>query len=151
MSDDLLQLNRQHAEGHSKYVYFLLAATGAALGYALQKLDGATYDSQVWFGLVAIACWLVSFFCGCKHVTTIQSVIMSNFQMLQLQHGSHPMQPQSQAEMKIAWEVTTSALESKNNTAQLFFRLQFWLLAVGVLLFATWRVLLLLNTARGAL
>ena len=47
MSEDyLLHLNKQHAENHSKYVYFLLAATGAALGYALQKLDASTYSGS---------------------------------------------------------------------------------------------------------
>lgn len=135
MSDDssLLHLNRIHADGHSKYVYFLLAATGAALGYALQKLDGATLNWPVWFGLASIAAWLVSFLCGCKHITSIQSAILSNYQLIQLQSGSHPMQPQSQEEMQIAWSVTTNALESKNKKAQLLFRLQFWMLATGVL------------------
>jgi hypothetical protein len=149
MSDDsyLLHLNRTHAEGHSKYVYFLLAATGAALGYALQKLDNSTLNWQVWFGLIAIAAWLVSFFCGCRHITTIQSAINSNYQLIQLQQGNHPMQPQSHEEMQIAWQVTTKALDSKNSKAQLFFRLQFWLLAIGVLLFATWRVLVLLGAS----
>lgn len=150
MSDDLLHLNRTHAEGHSKYVYFLLAATGAALGYALQKLDSSTLNMQVWFGLAAIACWLISFLCGCRHITTIQSTILSNYQLLQLQQGSHPMQPRSQEERQIAWSVTANAIESKNNRAQLFFRLQFWLLAIGVMLFATWRVLVLVGASPGA-
>jgi hypothetical protein len=152
MSDDshLLHLNRTHAEGHSKYVYFLLAATGAALGYALQKLDSSTLNTQVWFGLAAIACWLISFFCGCRHITKIQSAILSNYQLIQLQQGSHPMQPRSPEETLIAWSVTTSAIESKNNKAQLFFRLQFLFLAIGVLLFATWRVLALFEASPGA-
>ena len=150
MSDELIHLNRIHAEEHSKYVYFLLAATGAALGYALQKLDSSVFDRAVWLGLGAIASWLMSFFCGCKHVTAIQSAIQSNFQLVQLQQGNHPMQPRSPQEMEIAWRITNKALVSKNNTAQLFFQFQFWLLAVGVLLFATWRVVVLVGTAHAA-
>jgi hypothetical protein len=148
MSDELIHLNKLHADG--KYVYFLLAATGAALGYALQKLDSSTFNNHVWFGLSAIACWISSLFLGCKHITTVQSVILSNSHLLQLQQGNHPMQPQSAQEMEIAWRVTNKALERKNSRAQLLFRLQFWSLAVGVLLFATWRVLILLGTAQGA-
>jgi len=152
MSDNsyLLHLNRTHADGHSKYVYFLLAATGAALGYGLQKLDSSAVNSQVWFGLGAIGFWLVSLFCGCKHIIAIQSAILSNYQLVQLQQGNHPMQPQSQEKLQIAWLVTSNALESKNSKAQLFFRLQFWLLAIGVLLFATWRVAVLFGVSRGA-
>ena len=150
MSDELIHLNKLHAEGHSKYVYFLLAATGAAFGYALQKLDSSVFNCQVWFGLAAIACWLVSLFCGCKHITTIQLAILSNSHLLQLQQGNHPMQPNSQQGLEIAWKITSEALESKNNRAQLFFRLQFWLLAIGVLLFSTWRVVVLIGTAHSA-
>ena len=151
MSEDyLLHLNKQHAENHSKYVYFLLAATGAALGYALQKLDASTYSGSAWLGLAAIGLWLGSFFCGCKHITTIQSAIMSNYQLMQLNSGVHPLQPRSQEEMQIAWEVTSGALENKNNQAQLFFRAQFWLLAFGVLLFAAWRILMFVGASQGA-
>jgi hypothetical protein len=145
MAEDsaLLHLSRTHAEGQSKYVYFLLAATGAALGYALQKLDSSPLNLQTWFGLGAIASWLVSFFCGCKHITTIQSAILSNYILVQLQEGSHPRQPQSQQEMEVAWSVTNKSLESKNKKAELLNRFQFWLLALGVLLFSIWRVVLL--------
>ena len=147
---DLLHLNRVHADGHSKYVYFLLAATGAALGYGLQKLDGSVLSWHVWLGLAAISAWLLSFFCGCKHKTAIQSAISSNYQLLQLQNGNHPAQPQSEEEMRIAWAVTTNALESKNNKAQLLFNLQFWLLSAGILLFAIWRITVLFNAPQGA-
>jgi hypothetical protein len=150
MSDELLHLNKLHADGHSKYVYFLLAATGAALGYALQKLDTSTFNCQVLFGLAAITCWLVSLFYGCKHITTIQSAILSNSHLLQLQQGNHPMQPDSREGFEIAWKITSNSLESKNNRAQLFFRLQFWSLAIGVLLFATWRVVILVGAAQSA-
>jgi hypothetical protein len=150
MSDELLHLNRIHADEHSKYVYFLLAATGAALGYALEKLDGSTFDCKVWFGLSAIAVWLVSFFCGCKHITKIQSAILSNYLLVQLQQGSHPMQPQSPEGIQSALKITGEALESKNKSARLYFLLQFWLLAIGVLLFSAWRVLILWGASNGA-
>ena len=143
MSDDLIHLNKAHADGHSKYVYFLLAATGAALGYALQKLDAANLDQVVWLGLSAIACWLVSFLLGCRHIVSIQAAIDTNFQLLQLTQGSHPRQPSSQEELSIAWTAGTQALDSLNRTAQAYFRWQFRLLALGVVMFTSWRVLVL--------
>src|SRR5690606_13658826 len=115
MPDDLLHLHRAHADGHSKYVYFLLAATGAALGYALTKLDASVPSGPVWLGLAAIVGWLASFLFGCLHISKIQATIFSNYQLLQLQHGSHPMQPNSIEELAIAQSVTKQAIEAKNN------------------------------------
>lgn len=150
MSDKTLHLNRVHADGHSKYVYFLLAATGAALGYALQKLDGSEVDWAIWFGLGAIALWLVSFWLGCKHISNIQSAIWANFQLLQLSDGSHPNQPASLDELAIARSAAAQALTYRNNAAQMFFNWQFRLLALGVLSFTTWRVLVLFGVPAGA-
>lgn len=147
MSDKTLHLNRVHADGHSKYVYFLLAATGAALGYALQKLDGSDVDWTIWFGLGAIACWLLSFWLGCKHIANVQSAIWINFDLLQLSEGTHPNQPSSVEELVIAQTAAARALTNKNNAAQSFFNWQFRLLAFGVFLFTTWRVLVLFGVA----
>ncbi|WP_368561933.1 hypothetical protein [Pseudoxanthomonas sp. UTMC 1351] len=147
MSDELIHLNRVHADGHSKYVYFLLAATGAALGYALQKLDGSTPDWVVWLGLGAISSWLLSFLLGCKHVMSIQSAIETNFQLLQFTDGSHPQQPSSPEELAIAWAAGNEALTSQNKRAKAFFDWQFRLLSLGVLLFTAWRVLILFGAA----
>lgn len=65
----------------------------------------------------------------------------SNYLLLQLQQGTHPAQPRGQQENQIALEVTRQAIETANNTARTFFRLQFWLLSFGVLIFTVWRVL----------
>jgi hypothetical protein len=143
-------LNRVHADGHSKYVYFLLAATGAGLGYALQKLDAAAVDWTVWFGLGAIGRWLLSFLLGCKHITRIQSAINTNFQLLQLSEGSHPEQPSSQEALAIAWAAGNEALTSQNKRAKLFFDWQFRLLGFGAALFTAWRVLVLFGFAGNA-
>jgi hypothetical protein len=150
MSDELIHLNRVHDDGHSKYVYFLLAATGAALGYALQKLDSATLDWTIWLGLGSIACWLLSFLLGCKHITSIQSAINTNFQLLQIANGSHPTQPSSQEELAIAWAAGNQALTTQNSRAKYFFDWQFRLLALGVLLFTAWRILILFGVAGSA-
>ncbi|MCR6686073.1 hypothetical protein [Pseudoxanthomonas sp.] len=145
MSDKLIHLNRVHADGHSKYVYFLLAATGAALGYALGKLDSTPVDCTVWLGLAAIASWLLSFWLGCKHVTSIQSAIWLNAEVLQLEEGTHPNQPSSMEATAIAKAAAASALEARNNRAAALFNWQFKTLALGVLLFTAWRVVFLLG------
>jgi hypothetical protein len=139
--ETLLHLNRIHSDSQSKYVYFLLAATGASLAYGLQKLDGVALTWWASPGLLALGLWLLSLFSGCKHVTSVQSVMYSNYLLLQLQQGAHPAQPRTPQETQIAIGITRKAIETKNNTARTFFRLQFWLLFFGVLIFTAWRVL----------
>jgi hypothetical protein len=134
MSEELRHLNRIYAEEHSKYVYFLLAATGAALGYALQKLDSATYNPLVWFGLVSIASWLLSFLFGCKHLIAIKVAIFCNYELLKLDRSVHSHK---------LFEVTYAAIQSSNEKANSFFNWQFRLLAFGVVTFTAWRVALL--------
>jgi hypothetical protein len=141
MSDEmLLQLNRQHAEGMAKYTYFLLAASGAALAYALNDLKGEALSWVVAPALISVLLWLGSFFCGCRQINYVQSALNSNYQLLQLHAGTHPAQPRHPQEFQIAAEVTKAAIDSKNNSAAMFYRLQFWFLGAGACSFALWRV-----------
>jgi|ThiBioDrversion2_2_1062182.scaffolds.fasta_scaffold40089_1 hypothetical protein len=138
---DLRELYRLHSDGQSKYVYFLLAATGAALGYGLQKLDGLPISWWVAPGLLALAFWLASFFCGCKRITWVHSAIYANYALLQLKHGLHPEQPAHPQAAQAAADGTRSAVERNTNRARTYQRLQFRLLALGVALFVAWRII----------
>ncbi|WOD14058.1 hypothetical protein [Paraburkholderia kirstenboschensis] len=53
------ELWKRHHDGQDKYTYFLLAAAGAAIGYALQKADGDK-----------LSMWLIPFF-GAPGVTIV--------------------------------------------------------------------------------
>jgi len=137
---ELRELHRLHSDGQSKYTYFLLAAAGAAMGYGLQKLEGIPLSWQVAFGLLAIGLWLGSFFCGCKRISWVHSSIYANYSLLQLQHGLHPEQPPHPQATEAAMAGTRSAIERNVNSARFYYRLQFWLLALGVGFFIAWRV-----------
>jgi hypothetical protein len=138
---ELHELHRQYTDSQSKYVYFLLAAAGAALGYALQKLEGLALSWDVALALVAIGCWLVSFLCGCKRITWTQSTMYANFTLLQLQYGLHPEQPPTAQHTQAAVSGVRTAIERNSNSASTYYTLQFWFLAAGVLAFIAWRVL----------
>ncbi|WP_146092597.1 hypothetical protein [Xanthomonas arboricola] len=143
MSDQLLHLNRAHLDGQSKYTYFLLAATGAALGYALQKIDGSTFHWTVYFGLAAVGSWLVSFLLGCMHLTSIQSALGKNFEYLQFRKGSHPTQPLPPQLITMACEALLTGIHRANSRAHRAYQWQFRFLATGVLSFVAWRILIL--------
>ena len=138
---DLRELYKLHSDSQSKYVYFLLAAAGAALGYGLQKLDGLPISWWVAPGLLALASWLASFFCGCKRVTWVHSAIYANYALLQLKNGLHPEQPAHPLAAQAAMDGTRSAVERNTNNARIYQRLQFWFLAAGVALYVAWRII----------
>jgi hypothetical protein len=138
---DLRELYRLHSDSQSKYVYFLLAATGAALGYGLQKLDGLPISWWVAPGLLALALWLASFFCGCKRITWVHSAVYANHVLLQLKHGLHPEQPAHPQAAQAAIDGTRSAIERNTNNTRTYQKLQFWFLELGVASFVAWRII----------
>ncbi len=141
---NLRELYRVHAEGQHRYVYFLLAASGAALGYGLQKLDGTPLSWGNALGVVAVVCWLLSFLWGCKRITAMQNAVYANYAMLQLKHGVHPEQPPPQL-ISVAAEAVRSAVEGHNAKANKYFHLQFRLLGIGTASFVLWRLLVMVS------
>ena len=143
MSDTsgISELYRLHSDGQSKYVYFLLAAAGASMGYGLQQLDGLSLDRTNALGVIAVLFWLLSFFFGCKRITWVHSAIYANYSLLQLRQGVHPDQPPHPELTEAAIRGVRTAVETTTNKAARYTKLQFWSLAIGVLLFVGWRIL----------
>ncbi len=133
-------LHKAHQTGQEKYTYFLLAAAGAAIGFAVQKTDGLLLT---WWLLpvgLATLCWGLSFFCGCKNVVWVQTSISANYSLLQLKQGSHPDQPPHPELVQAAISGVHSALTTNGNKAQFYGAWQFRFLIAGAILFIVWRV-----------
>lgn len=140
-NSDLQQIQKLHFESQNRYVYFLLAATGAALGYALQKLDGLAITWWVSPGLLAVFCWLASFYAGCLRITSTHRAIHFNYTSLQLQRGVHLKQPKDPIATQQAIETTKAQTNANLQKSSRCLTIQFWLLAVGVAAFVVWRIL----------
>jgi hypothetical protein len=140
-NNDLLELYKQHQASQDKYTYFLLAAAGAAIGFAVQKTDGLLLSWWLAPVGLAILCWGFSFFCGCKNIAWVQSSIYANNSLLQLKAGVHPEQPPHQELTAIAISGVRSALDTNVTTAQFFGVWQFRLLIAGAVFFIVWRLL----------
>ncbi|SCU94297.1 conserved membrane hypothetical protein [Cupriavidus necator] len=143
--DNALELYKQHQTINEKHTYFLLAAAGAAIGFAVQKTEGLLLSWWLTPVALAILLWGISFYCGCKHVTAWQSVMRVNADLLKLQSGTHPIQPRSSVEMKVALEAVTSALDRGVDRAARYQRLQFYLLVFGAVFFIIWRALVMVR------
>ena len=77
-------------ESQSKYTYFLLAAAGAAIGFALTQTQDESLACSQWPLELAVFLWGSSFFCGCRHLTYVNSTLYANVVLLKIESGQHP-------------------------------------------------------------
>jgi hypothetical protein len=68
LNEDLNSLGARLAEELSKYIYFLLAASGAAIAYALEQVEGKVLSKDLIFVILALHAWCGSFYSGVRHL-----------------------------------------------------------------------------------
>jgi hypothetical protein len=141
IDDDIAEIHRAHREGQQGYTYFLLSASGAAIGFAVVRTDALALS---WWLLpvgLAILSWGLSFYCGCKNLVWVQSSLYANFNLLLLRRGSHPEQPPHPELTAAAVTGVLQALQQNGQSAQFYAVWQFRLLLSGAVLFIGWRVI----------
>jgi hypothetical protein len=139
--DPYLQvLHKAHSDSQDKYTYFLLAAAGAAIGFAVQKTEGLMLSWWLLPVAAATLLWAISFYFGCKNVDWVQRAMSANFTLLQLKQGTHPDQPPHPQLFEAAVSGVTSALQGNVERASFYARWQFFTLIAGAVCFISWRV-----------
>ena len=137
----ITELHKAHQTGQEKYTYFLLAAAGAAIGFAVQKTEGLALSWWLFPVGIASICWAASFYCGCKNLTWVQTALYANYNLLQLKRGTHPDQPPHPQMVEAAVSGVKGALNINGTNAQFYGIWQFRLLISGAVFFIAWRVL----------
>jgi hypothetical protein len=141
-NNDLIQhLRESHENGQKEYTYFLLAAAGAAIGFAVQKTEGLLLSWWLLPVAFSMICWGVSFYFGCKNINWVQTSKVANYNLLRLRNSSHPEQPANQEELDNAVLDVKSALSENIQKAQFYYTWQFRFLILGSVFFIGWRVL----------
>jgi len=139
--NDLLEIYKQHSTGENKYTYFMLAVGASAIAFSVEKTTGLKLSwSMLPLGM-AVICWGVSFYCGCKNVHWVQISILANYNLLQLQKGVHEKQPNHPQLLEVAISKVNSALESNINNATLYAKWQFNALIIGAGFFLVWHIM----------
>jgi hypothetical protein len=136
MTDDggKLELLRLHRAASDKYVYFLLAASGAAIAFALnQTNDAALSRSQIPLA-VAVLCWGLSFFFGCLQLSESARLTHENYQFIRLQRGEHPDFP---SDPQLIAEIGKSLRQRVEQSGR-YAVWQFLLLIAGALFYMAW-------------
>ena len=135
------EIYRAHREAQTRYDYFLLAAAGAAIGFALtQTHDAPLTLSQIPLG-AAVASWGLSFYCGCRRLAYVESNLYANMDLLKVESGRHPKAGQHQEMIAAASEGIQNAIEWNSNRARLWALGQFRLLVFGAISYVAWHVL----------
>ena len=132
----LSELHKAHRESAEKYIYFLLAAAGAAIAFAVTQTQSATLT---WIKLplgLAVLCWGASFFCGCRQINQTANILQRNYQMLRVKAGEHPEFP-NHPEAIAFIEKDLEAQVSKSGRWGLA---QFRFLIAGAALYVLWHV-----------
>lgn len=139
--DGVRELWLQHRAGQDKYTYFLLAITASAIAFAVQKTTDAVLAwTLVPLGLAVLA-WGGSFYCGCKNLIWVQTALMANYNLLQLESGVHPQQPDHPDLSEAAVRGTRTALSENVDRAQSYAISQFRLAISGASLFLLWHIM----------
>lgn len=141
MSDSELELFRQHRAGQDKYTYFLLAAAASGIAFAVRSTTGAILHwSLIPIGM-AVFCWGLSFFHGCRYLQYIGSNLYANFHLLKVHRGQGPSGPLVLWQAQAAAEGIGEAMKENQEIAGRHYDKQFRYLISGAVLFVAWHVL----------
>jgi hypothetical protein len=134
-----IEIYRQQRQGQDKYIYFLLAAVGASIAFALNQTNDLALASSQWPLGVAIACWAISFLTGCSRLVTIEETLNLNAGLLRVQKGTHELLNHA-SEIPFAAKIMTDNLENVNRRANRRARWQYQFLVLGAAFYIGWHV-----------
>jgi hypothetical protein len=134
-------LSNQLAEAQSKYIYFLLAVAASAIALSVQRTTGQSLNWKMVPLGIAVICWAVSFFAGCRNRAYFSSTLYANAALLQIQDGTHPDVPKYPDAVKAASEGVREAAENNSSMANFWGHLQFRFLVLGAICFLVWHII----------
>ena len=134
-----LEIYRQQRQGQDKYVYFLLAAAGASIAFALNQTKGLALAGSQWSLGVSVACWALSFLTGCSRLLTIDETLNLNAGLVRVQKGTHELLSHP-AEIPFATNIMMENLEKVNRRANRRAVWQYRFLILGAGFYIAWHV-----------
>lgn len=138
------ELNKERRALNEKHTYFLMAAAGTCIGFAMtQAKDLIWMKEHAALGL-SLACWGASFWFGCLHIFSITAHLGANIEFLRVSAGTGEY---GQRNLNWRHEASVSLKELLDEESEKGFRvarLQYLLLILGVAGYVEWQILLML-------
>lgn len=146
MGDEATELYRQHTEGHSKFVYFLLGVSASAIAFAIHETRGERLTALHAPIGVAVLLFAASFAAGLSGLGARQKVMMANAEILKLQRGVKVPPPALSVADCI--DAMRHALEDEAVRGSRRWRWQQWCLFAGALAYIVGHVLMMAEVAK---
>lgn len=135
MGDLQQDLCQAHRTAQDKYVYFLLAAAGAGIGFAVNQTQGAKIAlSQIPIAL-SVICWGMSFYFGCRQQYNILSCLRMNITLIQAQLGQEPTVGSNPQTITAATQALEKVIKEISDRANSCIHWQFRMLIIGAIFF----------------
>ena len=132
--DAKLELYKGHRDAQEKYVYFLLAAAGAAIGFAVTQTQSAQLTYLKLILLFSTIAWGLSFYFGCRHILESVNILQRNYQLIRIRDGLHPEFPN---DPKFVSSISAD-LEEQSRLSGRHSARQLKLLILGAVLYVFW-------------
>lgn len=140
-SDAEMELFKIMQEMRQKYTYFLLAGVAACVGFAVTQTKDAQVSVQMIPLGVAVFCWALSFYFGCRYLHKRSVAIGANIEVLKLRGGRNPMAGRNVEKIAIGLDVMEPNYKMANNQGTFAYRWQFRFFAAAGLAFLVWHIL----------
>ena len=141
MSDAQHEVFKHLREGQDKYTYFLLTAAGGAVALAVNQTHSEVLKWSQLPLAAAVLCWGASFFCGCRRIEYVNSVLYANLDLFSVERGIHPKAGNAPRMIEAASAGIRDAIEANSTQSSRFGRLQGRFLIAGAVLYVAWHVL----------
>ena len=139
--ENIRQLHNQLRVSQDKYVYFILAIAASAIAFTVQVTKESTFNLTLIPLGVAVFCWALSFFCGCRQLQYVNSILYSNGEYLRIKEGIHPDVGNHPHLIQAASEGIMGAISSNQDKANSYANWQFRLVVGGGGAFICWHLL----------
>lgn len=138
------ELNKERRALHEKHTYFLMAAAGACIGFAMTQAKDLVWMNEHAALGVALTCWGASFWFGCLHIFSMAWHLGANIELLNISAGVGEYSQETST-----WRHTESKslkvmLNEESGTGFRVARFQYLLLILGVAGYVEWQILLML-------
>lgn len=130
-STDVINTQREY---QGKIVYFLLAAAGASIAFAVTQTKDATLEWRHALLGAAVLCWGVSFWSGHRYLDAVAKFLNMNADYLRVREGVHPEFP---AHPQLVEALRETLGKSGAKTGQ-YYIWQYRLLLAGAVFYVAW-------------
>jgi len=141
MGEKNFELWKLEWDAQSRYVYFLMAAAGACIAFAIQRTIGNSLHWQllIWGG--AVLCWSVSFVAGCANRILNRRALNTVFQQWRIRAGEDPVSGTDETLQQEQLRKIKAELPGRARWLERWSDWQQYTLAAGAILFVLWHVL----------